>query len=88
MVRYVCNDVYMNTTTKIPAPRFTTGQRVEVFTYDFSIPGFPPVWKSATVTDVELREDKKWDVMVIADDGTYHPQIVGTRGGNRRVRAV
>lgn len=78
----------MNTTTKAPAPRFTVGQRVEVLAHDFTLPGQPLTWQAATVTAVEARGDKMWDVQVRADGGAWHPQIVGVRGGNKRVRAL
>lgn len=78
----------MNTTAKAPAPRFTAGQSVEVFAHDFSLPTYPERWIAATVTAVELRADKKLDVSVQDVTGRFHHQIVGVRGGNRRVRAL
>lgn len=68
-----------------PAP-YTTGQTVEVRAHDFKTPGFPIVWHPATVTNVEAREGGMWDVQVHADKGTWHPQIVGKRGGNSNIR--
>ena len=70
------------------APKFSPQQRVEVFVTDFNTPGFPKMWTAATVTAVERREDGKFDVSITRDDGAYAHQIVGTRGGNRNVRAL
>jgi hypothetical protein len=70
------------------APKFSPQQRVEVLASDFNTPGFPKVWFAATVTAVERREDGKFDVSITREDGVYAHQIVGTRGGNRNVRAI
>lgn len=74
----------------MPASRtapFTAGQAVQVHAPDFTVPGFPTVWHAAIVTDVQIREDGKFDVQVQGDNGKWYPQIVGNRGGNRRMRA-
>lgn len=70
------------------APKFSADQRVEVFVHDFATAGFPRVWKPATVTSVDRREDGKFDVSITRDDGAYAHQIVGVRGGNRNVRSL
>jgi len=75
-------------TTTRPAPKFTAGNLVEVSAPDFETPGFPIVWKPGVVISIEWIEDHRvWDVMVRAADGTMHPQRVGVRGGNRKIRA-
>lgn len=68
--------------------RYTAGQAVQVEAIDFAVKGFPTVWFDATVTAVEPRENGLWDVQVLAANGTWHPQIVGKRGGNGHLRAV
>lgn len=68
--------------------KYSTGQPVEVLAHDFETPGFPVIWHPATVTSVEAREGGMWDVQVLAAKGTWHPQIVGKRGGNNRLRAA
>lgn len=73
---------------KATAPRFITGQRVEVLAHDFKVAGFPQVWMAATVIGVEVLENKKSEVRIQDDAGHYHHQIIGVRGGNPRVRAV
>jgi hypothetical protein len=74
-------------TKTAPAPKFTANQRVEVFVTDFETPGFPRVWKPATVTAVTLRDcGKLFDVNVTRDDGAFAHQIVGPRGGNSNIR--
>ena len=78
-------------TTQTTAPRtcrYSVSQRVEVEAYDFTKRDYPLVWLSATVTQIEARDDGLWDVMVEADNGQRHPQIVGKRGGSRKVRAL
>ncbi len=74
--------------TKLTAPKFTTGQAVEVRVFDFTAPGQPLVWVAGSVTAVERREDGKFDVMVRRVDGHLFPAIVGVRGGNARMRAL
>lgn len=70
------------------APKYTTGQPVEVLATDFNTPGFPQAWFPGTVTIVEARDGGLWDVQVRAENGTWHPQIIGKCGGNRRIRPV
>jgi hypothetical protein len=72
-------------TTSAP---YTAGQAVEVSAHDFKTPGFPKAWFPATVVSVDSREDGKWDVQVLAIKGTYHPQIIGKRGGNNLIRSA
>lgn len=75
--------------TTATAPKYTAGQRVEVFVTDFEVPGFPEVWKSGTVDRVEVMgSGRHWNVFVMRDDGKWSPQIVGPRGGNKRIRAL
>jgi hypothetical protein len=68
--------------------RYFVGQSVEVFTADFTIPGFPSLWMAAIVTEVSRRDDGKFDIMTRTPAGAFHPQIVGKRGGNRNLREV
>lgn len=69
-------------------PKFSASQRIQVLVTDFELAGFPEVWKPATITTVERREDGKLDVSITRDDGRYAHQIVGVCGGNRRLRAL
>ena len=66
--------------------RYHPDQQVEVRITDFDTPGFPQVWTPATVTEVSARQDGLYDVQVRADRGSWHPQIVGKRGGNSNLR--
>lgn len=68
--------------------RYSVGQAVHVEAIDFAVKGFPTVWFDATITAVELRDNGMFDVQVLAANGTWHPQIVGKRGGNSRLRSA
>lgn len=68
-------------------PRYAVGQLVEILEYDFTIPGFPRTWQRGVVLEIEPVENTKLiNVMVRVSDGSYSPQIVGPRGGNRNIR--
>jgi hypothetical protein len=75
-------------TTTRPAP-FTTGQRVEVLRTDFKAPGMPTYWAPATVTQVE-RKGTLYDLTFRFDDPALpvSREMVGPRGGGKRVRAL
>jgi hypothetical protein len=57
---------------------------------DFSPAGFaagmPLVWTPAIVDSVEPREGGLSNVTARFADGTYHSELIGKRGGNRRLR--
>lgn len=69
---------------------YTTTQRVEVEETDFQTAGWPKVWRSATVLDVQPVTDTKLvDVRIQFDhDGRVTAVRVGPRGGNRVIRAA
>jgi hypothetical protein len=73
-------------TTTAPTARYTLGQSVEVEVTDFSTPGFPSIWAAGTVTTVSALERGLWDIMVVTEAGHFAPQVVGKRGGNKRIR--
>ncbi len=75
--------------TATAKPRYQVGQRVEVFVYNFDVPGFPQQWIGGEVESAEPIGDPKlgrWDIKVRTDKGTYSPQVVGPRGGNKHIR--
>lgn len=74
--------------TTAPRPKYTAGQRVEVFAFDFETPGYPEVWQLGVVASAVLREDGLWDVLVERDNGKVTALIVGKRGGNKHIRAA
>lgn len=78
----------MNTTAGARKCIYSIGQAVEVQVHDFAAAGQPLVWALATVTNVEPRDGGLFDVSIARIDGGFAHQIVGSRGGNKRVRAA
>ena len=72
----------------MPGPKYTVGQHVEVLAFDFETPGFPEVWMPGTVTVADLMDSGRRRVVITRDDGHRLRRIVGTRGGNKRIRAL
>jgi hypothetical protein len=70
------------------APKYQPSQRVEVKAPDFTVPGFPMTWHSATVEEVAAVDGGLFDVTLRMADGRFHIQRVGKRGGNSRLRAA
>jgi hypothetical protein len=69
--------------------KYRAGQRVETFDTNFDIPGFPNEWMPGTVDRVNSIGNKgHMDVFVKRDRGGWSPQIVGPRGGNKRIRPL
>ena len=81
-----------------PQPTFTPGQRVEVQVCDFKAAGMPYIWVAGTVRTVEpmgatAGGGTVWDVLVDTDEKVpcgpaFVRQLVGPRGGGRKVRAL
>lgn len=74
------------------AAKFTAGQAVEVEVTDFSTPGYPRIWAPGVVESVTVQDEKRglWNVHVKRTDteNAWAPQVVGPRGGNKRIRAA
>jgi hypothetical protein len=69
--------------------KYTEGQRVETLEVDFDTPGFPEVWMPGTVDRIEPIGDKGLtQAFVQRNKGGWSPQIIGKRGGNRRIRSA
>jgi hypothetical protein len=87
----------MTQTAATKTAKYTVGQAVEIDVIDFATPGMPHVWASAVVESVTVMDAQKglWSVLVrradVLDrngDGLLSAQIVGPRGGNKRIRAA
>lgn len=73
--------------------KYQVGQAVEVNVPDFKTPGMPHIWMPATVESVNDFGDglfniatRRADVLDRNGDGLVQSQIVGPRGGNKRIR--
>lgn len=69
--------------------KYTVGQAVEVHRHDFAQRGHPITWQQGVVDRLEpIGSDAKGLVQVFVEmpDGSWSPQIVGPRGGNKRIR--
>jgi len=65
--------------------KYQVGQEIDVQRPDFTTPGMPLVWRSATVIAVE-RRGKLFDVTFRRHDGIVQAELVGPRGGNNTIR--
>ena len=78
--------------TQTAAPKYTVGQAVEVEATDFAKPGMPRFWAPGVVESVTVMDERKglWNVHVKRTDqeNCWSPQIVGPRGGNKRIRTI
>jgi hypothetical protein len=72
--------------------RYTPGQHVEVDAIDFKSPGQPHFWAPGVVESVTVQDEQRglWSVHVKRTDqvNCWSPQIVGPRGGNKRIRSA
>jgi hypothetical protein len=69
--------------------KYTTGQRVEVLVVDFETPGFPEIWAAGTIDRiVPIGDAGRVQAFVKRDTGQWDPQVIGVRGGNRRIRPI
>lgn len=66
--------------------RYSAGQSVEVLRPDFTKRDAPWTWQNGVVDRVQPVTDTLVDVFVRLPDGSWSPQRVGPRGGNKRIR--
>ncbi len=68
--------------------KYAVHDAVEVFRHDFEIPGFPETWQRGIVVDVTAANEDRglWSVHVQLGPASWSPQLVGPRGGNKRIR--
>ena len=72
----------------MPGPKYTTGQRVEVFATDFETPGLPEVWMTGTIAVMQRAEYLGIDpvtgrtavVADLVDDVRWDVQVVRDNG--------
>ncbi|MEK6443685.1 hypothetical protein [Pseudonocardia sp. T1-2H] len=68
--------------------RYSLNQAVEVLHADFETPDFPDTWFAGVVEKIEVADEARglWTVTVRRGERAWSLQIVGPRGGNKRIR--
>lgn len=75
---------------------YEVGQRVEVLTTNFDKPGFPEEWMAGEVAEINPRGDGGHVDIGVRLSGKkdkngeplWHREVVGPRGGNKRIRGA